>query len=91
MDHVEYHIHAGSLEGPRLKPIFDLLRSRGDKGATSFELQQASRVTSVSAAISEIRSHLFHSGGRIKCTWERNTGEGRKVCRYRLINPGRLF
>lgn len=81
------HIHASSLENPRLQKFLSVLRAAGDRGMTTLEILHATGLCTVPA--NECRQH----GIRIECKRERTTDNGSKVYRYRLLTsePGMLF
>lgn len=84
-------IHPTDVEAStdRLLPMYRLLLSRGEAGATSFELAQAGRVNNVSGAVAEIRDWLERKHPEQTIPDSEQDPElsrgGRKVYRYHLV------
>ena len=58
--------HRSSMKSPRLQKVLNVLRSAGDFGASTWEIQMRARVTGVSDIIGELRYH----GVEITSVWE---------------------
>lgn len=74
--------HAARVsESPQLQSLLATLQSRGDRGATSLELQDECRIVAVGTRVSELR----HNGYVVVCKYERKSEAGAKIYRYRLL------
>lgn len=80
-------MHCGNVDtSPTLKCILGLLMSRGLEGATTLEIAQVSGSMAPSTDVSAIRKQ----GYNIKADPEGKNENGRKVYRYRLIQPAHV-
>lgn len=74
--------HAARISSsPRLRRTLDFLRSRGKRGATTFEIIQHAQVCAVNSIIHELRENEL----TIPCTFERIADDGARIYRYTLI------
>jgi hypothetical protein len=79
-------IHAGHVRtSPRLRKVYEFLRARGGRGATTFEIIRACQVCAVNSIISELR----HNGLGIDCKDEGLNDQRSHVFRYTLVELGR--
>ena len=89
--------HAVLRPGSRLWPIYELLRDRGQAGATTLELSEilagnGLRDFNISSSLADIRKTAGQYGYEmLPAVFEGKRGEGasaRKLYRYRLVKAG---
>ena len=78
------HIHAANpAKSQRLQIVLEILKRRGEEGATTREVIELSKgkVCAVNSIISELRAN----GYQISCKTKIDTLTGSRVSRYKLI------
>lgn len=89
--------HVALRPGTRLWPVFELLRDRGERGATTLELSeiltaQGCPDLNISSSLGDIRKTCGQYGYTLlPALFEGKRGEGRgarKLYRYRLVKVG---
>lgn len=82
-------MHNAKIESSkRLQSVLALLKGRGSRGATTWEIMQECRCLAPGTTISELRKN----GYTIECSRDGSTQDGRKVYRYTLRQgQGDLF
>jgi len=85
------HIHSGTRLTARYERVLALLRSRGEQGATSWEIVSLARVAALTATVSELRRYgreHAQPAFEIECDRVGKTADGATIFRYRLIEHG---
>ena len=77
-------MNAAKLEkSSRLQAVLAFLRDRGERGATTAELQAATGSMAIHSDVAEVRAN----GVEVSCAYD-GTSNGRRVYRYRLAAAG---
>lgn len=76
--------HAGKLDkSQRLWKVYNFLKRRGTRGASTIEVNEYCDSTRASSDISDLRRSLTNS--LVECKFEGISREGRKIHRFTLV------
>ena len=92
-------IHAGSPEtSARIRATLDILVERGERGATTAEIQARTGSMAPGTDVAELRVYLRRRGQAVRCDYQGKSANGAKIYRYFLVscippavNAGELF
>lgn len=75
--------HKSPLSADRLQKALRALQAAGERGLTTRQGNELCESTRFASDASELRAN----GVPVVCEYERETANGRKVWRYRLVEP----
>ena len=76
-------MHAADPNSSRLLKLREALDSF-PAGLTTYEITTLTNILAVSTTVSELRLGLKPEGLTVRCLYERETGSGARVYRYRI-------
>ena len=78
------NFHHADLNSPRIKKLLAFLESRGDQGATTFEITRACDTPRASSDVSELNACLRGTVRYVAVEYEGENENKRRVYRYYL-------